>query len=70
MRNRAPSGGRLPPVAETDVRRAIRAAQLGLLVNDVLGAGFQLEALDEPVLPNSGLWAEVPTALIVVASAP
>jgi ubiquinone/menaquinone biosynthesis C-methylase UbiE len=42
---------------------------LSTLVNDLLAAGFGIEALDEPVVPGGGLWAEVPPVLIVVATA-
>ena len=42
---------------------------LSTLVNDLLAAGFRIEAFDEPVLAGAGLWAEVPPVLIVVATA-
>jgi SAM-dependent methyltransferase len=42
---------------------------LSTLVNDLLAAGFRIEAFDEPVVAGGGLWAEVPPVLIVVATA-
>lgn len=41
---------------------------LSTLVNDLLAAGFRIEAFDEPVVAGGGLWAEVPPVLIVVAT--
>ena len=42
---------------------------LSTLINDLLGAGFRLEKLDEPVVEGKGLFSQVPQALLVVARA-
>lgn len=42
---------------------------LSTLVNDLLGAGFLLEKLDEPVTEGDGLFSRVPRALLVAARA-
>ena len=41
--------------------------KLSTLLNDLLVAGFLLERLDEPVVEGSGLFSQVPQALLVAA---
>lgn len=42
---------------------------LSTYINDLVQSGFYLECLEEPLLANSGLYAEVPLTLMVVACA-
>jgi SAM-dependent methyltransferase len=43
---------------------------LSTLLNDLLAAGFVLEKLNEPVIEDSGLFSQVPQALLVAARVP
>jgi ubiquinone/menaquinone biosynthesis C-methylase UbiE len=40
---------------------------LSTLINDLLGAGFTLERLEEPVVRDHGLFSEIPQTLLVAA---